>query len=230
MFQSFYDSFWQHPLLLWIAPIVFLLLLPKGGSTFTKSLRVFTWLTIVDPLVTGPILSAVDLGDQVESMLMIAFVIIGDFRWFFFFEFFDESGRGQVDRRGMLRVLGLSLIVPVVQGALLRLFPEQFVSPHQMYMVYELCFFLLVIVFLLFRVRRFEQSARSYKSELCFYALGYYGLWALADQIILTWGDIGFALRVVPNLLYYSLFLPFAYARSNFRATLKGTELGIKTL
>jgi hypothetical protein len=36
------------------------------------------------------------------------------------------------------------------------------------------------------------------------FVLLYYGLWATADVIILATGsDLGFALRVVPNVLYY---------------------------
>jgi hypothetical protein len=36
------------------------------------------------------------------------------------------------------------------------------------------------------------------------FVIVYYSLWATADMIILTTSsDLGFALRVVPNLLYY---------------------------
>ena len=36
------------------------------------------------------------------------------------------------------------------------------------------------------------------------FVLLYYGLWATADAIILATGsDLGFAVRVVPNVLYY---------------------------
>ena len=36
------------------------------------------------------------------------------------------------------------------------------------------------------------------------FVLLYYGLWAAADALILATGaDLGFAVRVVPNVLYY---------------------------
>jgi hypothetical protein len=41
----------------------------------------------------------------------------------------------------------------------------------------------------------------------------YYVLWALADILALNGEDRGWALRMVPNQLYYGLFVPFAYAR-----------------
>ena len=41
-------------------------------------------------------------------------------------------------------------------------------------------------------------------ARVCGFVLLYYGLWATADAIILFAGsDLGFGLRVVPNLLYY---------------------------
>ena len=41
----------------------------------------------------------------------------------------------------------------------------------------------------------------------------YYGLWAGSDALIL-WGglDAGWLLRVVPNQLYYVVWIPFVYA------------------
>ena len=41
----------------------------------------------------------------------------------------------------------------------------------------------------------------------------YYGLWASSDALIL-WGglDAGWLLRVVPNQLYYAVWIPFVYA------------------
>ena len=39
------------------------------------------------------------------------------------------------------------------------------------------------------------------------FVLLYYGLWAASDVVILATGaDVGFGLRVVPNLLYYGGF------------------------
>ena len=41
----------------------------------------------------------------------------------------------------------------------------------------------------------------------------YYALWASSDALIL-WGglDAGWLLRVVPNQLYYAVWIPFVYA------------------
>ena len=40
----------------------------------------------------------------------------------------------------------------------------------------------------------------------------YYALWAVADVAILSGRDWGWALRLVPNQLYYGLLVPLCYA------------------
>jgi hypothetical protein len=45
------------------------------------------------------------------------------------------------------------------------------------------------------------------------YVVAYYALWASADVLILAGVDFGWGLRVLPNQLYYSFFVPFAYLR-----------------
>ena len=41
----------------------------------------------------------------------------------------------------------------------------------------------------------------------------YYGLWAAADVLILCGVDAGWLVRLVPNQLYYGLFVPFVWWR-----------------
>jgi hypothetical protein len=41
------------------------------------------------------------------------------------------------------------------------------------------------------------------------FEIAQYALWALADVIILGGHDVGYALRLVPNTMYYVLYLPF---------------------
>jgi hypothetical protein len=86
-----------------------------------------------------------------------------------------------------------------------------------LWLVYEIAFVLLCIV-LATRVvpsrvgRERVRTRRFCWAVLAFVAL-YYTLWALADVIILTGDDRGWALRMVPNQLYYGLLVPFGYFR-----------------
>ena len=49
-----------------------------------------------------------------------------------------------------------------------------------------------------------QVKANPWMRQVSQFVLLYYGLWATADAIILAAGsDLGFALRVIPNTLYY---------------------------
>ena len=55
-------------------------------------------------------------------------------------------------------------------------------------------------------------ALRRYLRGLTTYAAVYYALWAGADVLIQWVGlDAGWALRVLPNQLYYAFWVPFAY-------------------
>ena len=218
MFEEFYASPWQHPILLWVAPVVFLFFIPRADGTgrsrfFVRYLRIFTVLTILDPLVTGPLLSAVDLPTGVSDKLMILFVILGDLRFFAIIEHFSCAAEQVGSARGWLRAIGWSLVVPILQLGLIGFFPGQFAEARYTYLAYEVLFVVLALVFrfVILPRRTMSEQVRLWLNAVCHYALAYYGLWATADVVILSGFDAGFALRVIPNQLYYSFFLPFVF-------------------
>jgi hypothetical protein len=61
------------------------------------------------------------------------------------------------------------------------------------------------------RLRACGEPARRAVFALTGYEIVQYALWATADVVIL-WAksDAGFAIRLVPNLMYYAFFVPFA--------------------
>lgn len=61
------------------------------------------------------------------------------------------------------------------------------------------------------RVPPSEPRLRAYLRAILLYVAVYYALWAAADVFILNGIDAGWALRIVPNQLYYGLFVPFTY-------------------
>ena len=70
-----------------------------------------------------------------------------------------------------------------------------------LFLVYELAFCALTLALL-----RWHPNARAlpWVRAVSRFVLLYYGLWATADAILLATGsDLGYALRVIPNLLYY---------------------------
>lgn len=182
-------------------------------TSFTAPLIAFSCLTIADPLLTGPLVSLFAMSAGVSQALAITFVILGDFRWFFFFELFVErqTDRAVISPRALIRALACSFIVPVTQAIIVRVGSSTFENTRLVFLAYELLFFALLLVFLKFRVPTFLPQKRAFNRALVIYALAYYGLWVIADVIILMGFDVGFLLRVLPNQLYYSFFLPFVW-------------------
>jgi hypothetical protein len=43
------------------------------------------------------------------------------------------------------------------------------------------------------------------------FVCAYYVVWTTADALVLRGHEWGWGLRVVPNVLYYGAFVPFAY-------------------
>ena len=56
-----------------------------------------------------------------------------------------------------------------------------------------------------------EPRLRNYLRIVLTYVAIYYALWAIADVLIIAGIDLGWALRIVPNQLYYAFWVPFAY-------------------
>jgi hypothetical protein len=223
MFESFYGSFYQHPVLLLLAPVVFLAFIPRKAGSFSLYLWMFTMLAIADPLMTGPLTKWWPLSEGVAEAVMIFFVILGDLRFFYLLEHFclpheDVARLGQ--HRRTLGAVSWSFLVPVTQLILIRSFPEFFSEARYTFLVYELLFFFVAAYFreVWIPSRNAAPELERWLRAVCSYVMLYYALWASADVLILFGdglvsglSDAGFALRVVPNVLYYGLFLPFVF-------------------
>lgn len=218
MFQSFYESSFQHPWSLLVVPVAFLWWMRKQTSGFAQVWRIYTVLAILDPLCAGPLAQA--LSPAAAEAIAITFVVLGDLRWFYFYEFFERGVR-----RSLPVALGWALVVPVLQALLIRGFPGVFADTRAVFLAYELLFLFLVTSFLAFRRGAVSPHVGQFRRELCLYAMAYYGLWAIADVVILCGFDVGFLLRVVPNQLYYALFLPFCWHRATKLGLLREPDL-----
>jgi hypothetical protein len=196
----------------------------------------FAVLSIVDPLATGPLMRLLGVADApVATVTMIAFVLLGDFRVFLLvFTLMTYAGTRHdrrvadpltaardalriVPPRAVLAAALAMLIVPVVAfsvDALLRTRYPQLPS-QSIWLAYEIAFLVLALVLRSLivpaRVPAATPRLQTYLRTVLAYVAVYYALWAAADVIILSGFDVGWALRMVPNQLYYALFVPFAY-------------------
>ncbi|MGB9339694.1 MAG: hypothetical protein WCB63_10665 [Polyangiales bacterium] len=219
-YAEFYDSFIQHPLLLWGAAILGLLL-ALSGPALSFTVRRYcialatislldAWLTSNDVPGIGPLTGAA------ASFVPLAFVLIGDFRFFLFIESAKPDGTLAASAAAWMRASAWTLLVPLAsQLAVLALGSNE---SRLHFFIYESLFVVLSIGFARVYLPR-RSHAPQWTRRVTRFVISYYTLWAAADAIILTTGaDAGFLLRVLPNVLYYGGLVP-AIAWAAPRAT-----------
>jgi hypothetical protein len=209
-YAEFYDSFLQHPLLLWAAALSGLALaLSRRGVS--RSVRRFcvalTALSVLDAWLTTTSVPGVGpLTGAASSLVPLTFVLIGDFRYFFFIESARSDGTLSLNAGVFARSFAWTLVTPLVTQLAITASGSD--DPRILFLAYEMLFvFLSIGIFALYLPR--HSGALRWARRVTLYVIGYYALWAGADAIILTSGaDAGFLLRVLPNALYYGGFVP----------------------
>jgi len=186
---------------------------PSSRFVWTYSL-VWAIETMLDPLCTGPLTRALGLTDELAgTALMFVFVLLGDLRVFVLV--FGLAG----DRGWLARAAGFTLVVPafagLVYGGLGLLAGE--LHGQVLWLAHETGFAAMALYlsrrWIPDRVPAHAEAdgvrLRGMLRACVAYAATYYVLWACADLVILAGLDEGWALRIVPNQLYYGLWVPF---------------------
>jgi len=206
--KELYNSSWILPMLPWlVAPITLFLGLRARGvlgwlvAGFSVEIALDAWLT-------GP-LSPVHAPPAWDWVVPVVFVILGDLRYFAVVEHCVPT-RSRV-QAGLVAV-ALAFVVPVATQVARVVSPRVHDDATVNYLVYELLFLALAVVFRVRVVprRTVDAPGRSLALRLTEFEIVQYGLWACADVILISGHleNVGWALRIVPNVLYYVLFLP----------------------
>ena len=159
-----------------------------------------------DAWLTGPWSPMAATSTSLAQAVGVLFVILGDLRYFVLLERYREPRRAGV--HVAVRAVGWSLLVPLASQLAMRAAPALFEEPRAVYLVYELLF-----VALLTALRALvapSRDANAWIARLATFELVQYVLWATADVVLLARSDdsdVGFAIRIIPNLMYYALFL-----------------------
>jgi hypothetical protein len=226
LYQSDVQGVWA----VWIVPALFLLHLgrtwhrpgssvePRAAGFMRAYALVFAAETMLDPFAGGPLLRWLGLADgALATSVMVKFVLLGDFRVFLLVLFLAAP-----EVRGLPRVAGeaalWTLVVPVVAvagEAVLRALAGDLPS-QSIWLVYELAFLAMALVLrgvvVPARIAAERWRLRAYLRAVTAYVAVYYALWATADVLIMVGGfDAGWALRIVPNQLYYAFYVPLVY-------------------
>jgi hypothetical protein len=163
---------------------------------------VLTVLSLMDAWLTSneiPGLGA--LPPSLATVVPLFFVLAGDFRFLLIVTGATGAGGLELGGRSLVTAAGLTLVVPVFTQLVLGVLPAQLDRPRVMFLIYELAFVGLTLALI-----RWSPRVRAFRwlGSLSRFVIFYYGSWALADVAILFLGwDIGYLLRVAPNLLYY---------------------------
>jgi hypothetical protein len=211
MFEAFYASGWQHPVALWVAAAVGLVA-ALAHPRVHRSAKAFACglagLAMVDAWLTTSVVPGIGaLSPPTPTIVAVFFVLSGDFRYFALREWVRADGTIRPSLGGAWVAIGFTLLIPIFSQVVVSVLAAE--EPRVLFFVHEFSF----VVFVLLR-RVFESRSNTRPSDwgrrLDWIVLAWYGAWATADLIILSTGsDLGFLLRVLPNLLYYGAFPPF---------------------
>lgn len=229
-FQNIYKSEWQGTWALWVVPIAFLAYLllattEKDRRASTQPMTAFLggWIlfwtleTLADSFATGPLSRWLGWqGTPTATGIMLSFVLLGDLR---VFQLIFRMGRPQDSfGRALQRAILWTLLVPIVAyGADQGLRQWQPELPGQiLWLIYESCFFAVAMylrnVWIGVHATSAGVDGQQRLRRILAFVAGYYLLWATADVLILGFGlDLGWAIRIVPNQLYYAFFVPFVW-------------------
>ena len=204
-FEAFYASPMQHPFLLWLAAalaIGFCARRPGLASSLRRYCLGLGVLSLLDAwLSSSHIIGIGGLSGWLASVVPLFFVLAGDFRYLLLAVSASSEGTIQVSGAKVALALGLTAIVPISSQLILLLVPDSLDETRVMFFIYEVEFVALTLCLL-----RFHENLRrvAWVRRVSRFVIVYYSLWAGADLLILTTGaDLGYLLRVVPNLLYY---------------------------
>ena len=216
--KALYDSHVMGVWALAVLPALFLIGLATRGFRIEPGVEpyaarfvrgwaiVFAVLAALDPIATG------FLGWPLPP-----FVLLGDYRVFALVVVVMQPGRSRAV--ALAEAAAWTLVVPALAygatQAVGRL--EGPLPPVTLWIAYQTAFALLALALIArlvpARVGIEREPVRRYVRAVLGFVVGYYVLWTVADVLVLRGREWGWGLRIVPNLLYYGAFVPFAYWR-----------------
>lgn len=194
--------------------------LPSGAQFVDVYAVAFAIETLIDPLVTGPLLRSYGYADTpLATTVMVGFVLLGDFRVYLLVFALLAVAQGRRWGSAVPVSAAWTMVVPLVAYPLATAVRAAWpaADPNTIWLVYEVSFALLAWILrgvLPRRVAAEQPALRAYLGAVLTYVTVYYALWATADALIQLAGvDLGWLLRIVPNQLYYAFWIPFVVWR-----------------
>lgn len=191
---------------------------PEAARFVSVLTLLFAIETMIDPIATGPLLELELFRNATASTLIpFIFVLLGDLRVLLLAVGVARSERSL--QQNLAWAIGFSLIVPVIAGFCYSVTRWIWPDTHSqvLWMLYEFTFLVLCIYLARVWVPRSvpNDPARSaFLKSIFGFSAAYYALWWIADILIVVGElDLGWAIRMIPNQLYYAFWVPFVYWR-----------------
>lgn len=194
MWERLYNSSGHHPYSFWLLQASFLLVLAVARPRDRRVLWLCLGGTLVAALDAWLTQTASILPGGWQAPVAMFFVIVGDWRYWLV-----KEGERRSGIHAVLSSLTLALVVPLAIWLPKHL---GWLAGRPLFLTYEVAAFSLAA----------WMARRRGFSPVTLLWLAIYGSWALADVLILSLGDLGYGLRLVPNTLYYGVFWPAVYA------------------
>lgn len=215
--EQYYLSSWQQPISLVIPQFIFLayLLTRKDRAKEWLYCVIFTVTSIMDAWLTADTVFGIGkFSGFAATAIPLFFVYWGDFR--VFVKLTEGSQKSKTSLGKLLLPAVLGLIVPVtsfglVKGLAADLLAQQ---PRFLFLAYEGMFLILLAGIISLKVVKGTLNLRL--SSLVFL---YYGLWVLADVMIIqkVFPEFAWMIRTLANLLYYAGWAPWVYWHSKMK-------------
>lgn len=207
--KPLYDSAWHHPFVAYVGGAILLFAIARKLPFFHAYLTVFLVTILADATVTGA-WSPVPLDTTAYTFFSVLFIILGDLRYFLLAERVTRPADSLA--RTLVFSVPVSFLMPLATGIMTRTIPAM-ADTRVLYAVYELAMVPLVLGLdrLRFQKREVAPEIRRWVRDVSFFFAALYFGWGACDVVILAGADIGHALRIVPNVMYYALFLPVVF-------------------
>lgn len=217
-YESMYWSWWNHPLACWIGAALLLPLVLRRLSFLHAYMVLCLALTCADAMITGMWSKLGGESSPLFGALSFWFVIVGDWRvhWLVQRQAHSSAAAPWGGGAAAWRAALICLIPTVTLKLANYAFPVALSQTRIIYLSYELIALAIMTVIQGVYLGQWlsgrPASHIKWARGVLAFAQVQYALWALADMIILSGYDVGFALRIIPNVMYYALYLPVVWA------------------
>ena len=173
----------------------------------------FALTTLADAFLTSKLSPLA--GKPAATGVAIFFVILGDFRLFLLSERVARK-QGPIFT-ATRRALGFAFLTPIIQHGAAYFLPEYFAGKDLRFtfLTYEIVCLVVLALYVKLGAREGDDDDVATGNRLVGFFMVQYALWIVADALILYapgLRELGFGLRLVPNVMYYGVFVPLGYA------------------